>query len=405
MQKREFTGLRAEAHRRNDLLHRRLDILIPQLLAETGVDCWLLIGREYAEGPVLATMLPSEWISARRRTILILTADQRTAVSRYDVGSMFESVWNPEDEPDQWHRLAQILLDIDPSRIGVAMSTDQAHADGLTATEYQALIQCLPEDLRTRVVSAALLGIRWLETRLPEERATLEAATEEAHRILRRGLSTDVVVPGVTTTNDLAWWYRQEVSDAGFDSWFHPTVAIQRANDASFEIIDRGDLVHVDFGIVHQDMCTDQQEHAYVLDRGETAAPEGLHRGIADANRVQDILLDQFLAGRTGNEILSVALERCESEGLDASIYTHSIGLHGHGAGMTIGLWDQQSGVRGLGDHPLHGNTAYSIELMTRSSVPEWGGASVRFMLEQDAWFDGEACSWLDGRQEELWLI
>ncbi len=398
-------GLRAEAQRHNDLLNRRLNRLIPQLLTETGIDCWLLIGREYAEDPVLATMLPAEWISARRRTILILTADRRLAVSRYNVGDVFPSAWDPADEPNQWRRLAQILLDMDPSHIGVGMSADQAHADGLTATEYQTLMTSLPDALKTRVVSAALLGIGWLETRLSEERATLTAATQEAHRILRRGLSTDVVVLGLTTTDDLVWWYRQEVTDVGFDSWFHPTVTTQRADGTTGKVIVRGDFIHVDFGIVYQGMCTDQQEHAYVLKKGEAAAPDGLRRGIANANQVQDILLGQFIEGRTGNEMLSAALGRCESEGIEATIYTHSIGLHGHGAGMTIGLWDQQSGVPGLGEHRLHANTAYSIELMARATVPEWGGNSVRFMLEQDAWFDGETCSWLDGRQEEPWLI
>lgn len=398
-------NLRSEAQRHNDLLYRRFNQLVPQLLAETDIDCWLLIGREYAEDPVLATMLPAEWISARRRTILILTADRRLAVSRYDVGDLFVSAWDPADEPDQWRRLVEILHDIDPSRIGIGMSADQAHADGLTATEYQRLMTSLPDELRSRIVSAALLGVRWLETRLPEERPTLTTATEEAHRILRRGLSTDVVVPGVTTTDDLVWWYRQEVSDAGFDSWFHPSVTTQRADGTSDKTIVGGDLIHVDFGIVYQGMCTDQQEHAYVLHRGETTAPDGLRRGIEVANNVQDILLSEFVAGRTGNEILSSALSICASEGLDATIYTHSIGLHGHGAGMTIGLWDQQSGVPGLGEHHLHANTAYSIELMARTAVPEWGGDTVRFMLEQDAWFDGTACSWLDGRQEELWLI
>jgi len=152
-------------------------------------------------------------------------------------------------------------------------------------------------------------------------------------------------------------------------------------------------------------MCTDQQEHAYVLDGGEVEAPPGLRRGLERANRVQDILLEEFIVGRTGNDILAAALARCRARGLEATIYAHSIGLHGHGAGITIGLWDQQQGVAGAGDHPLHSNTAYSIELMARSQVPEWGGTAMSFMVEQDVWFDGQSCVWLDGRQTELWLI
>ena len=397
--------LRAEAERRNALLIRRLEQLVPDLMAETGIDCWVLMAREYAEDPVLMTMLPSEWLSARRRTILVLTPEDRLAVSRYPVGEIFAAAWDPEEESDQWRRLVEILEELDPARIGIGMSHVQAHADGLTATEYQVLMDNLPRALADRVVPAGLLGVRWLETRLAEERSTLVAAVHEAHKILRRGLSTEAVTPGVTTTNDLVWWYRQSVADAGLASWFQPSVNIQRQTGGNDATIIPGDLVHVDFGVVYESMCTDQQEHAYVLDRGEVEAPRGLHRGLEKANRVQDILLDEFVVGRSGNEILAATLARCGAEGLEATVYTHSIGLHGHGAGMTIGLWDEQQGMPGVGDHRLHPNTAYSIELMARSPVPEWGGTTVSFMIEQDAWFDGQTCAWLDGRQTELWLI
>ena len=224
-----------------------------------------------------------------------------------------------------------------------------------------------------------------------------------------------MITPGVTTTDDVVWWLRQRVHDAGLGSWFQPSVSTQRAGDPepvagfagrpSTTTIEPGDLIHVDFGIVHHGLCTDQQEHAYVLRPGEEEAPAGLTEGLRAANRAQDILMSEFRSGRSGNEILAGALAGTSSEGLAATIYTHSIGVHGHGAGMTIGLWDRQDGVPGQGDHPLHPDTAYSIELMVEQPVPEWDGKVVRFMVEQDAWFDGGACQWLDGRQDQLWLI
>lgn len=401
-----MTNLRSDADHHNRLLERRLDVLVPQLLDEEGIDCWILIGREYAEDPVLATMLPAEWLSARRRTILVLTPTDRFAIARYPVGDLFRSEWDPAVQPSQWARLREVLIDIDPATIGIATSQIQAHADGLTATQYEELVAALDPDLSGRVVSAGTLGIRWLETRLAEERTVLELATHQAHQILRRGLSLEAMTPDTTTTTDLEWWYRQAVHDEGMASWFHPSVSIQRRGGGGDSVIRPGDLIHVDFGIVYRDMCTDQQEHAYVLlneDRG--AAPAGLTAGLHNANRIQAVLMDEFRSARTGNEILAGALARSSELGLDATIYTHSIGLHGHGAGMTIGLWDQQGGVPGAGDHPLHPNTAYSIELMGVSPVPEWDNQPVRFMLEQDAWFDGAACHWLDGHQTELMVI
>lgn len=398
-----MTVLRGAASRHNALLARRLDTLVPKLLAEQAIDCWVLIAREYAEDPVLASMLPAEWLSARRRTILVLTANDRCAVARYPVGDLFPSAWDPDTQPNQWNRLAEILSELDPKSIAVGRSETQAHADGLTATEYEAFVASMPPDLADRIVDGGTLGIRWLETRLPEERPTFEDAVARAHTYLRRGLSMEAIVPGTTTTDDLVWWYRQSVHDDGFDSWFQPSVTVQR-HGVLDDVIRPGDLLHVDFGIVYEGLCTDQQEHAYVL-AGETSAPGGLSAGLAASNRAQDILMSHFATGRTGNEILRAALARCAQEGLDATIYTHSIGIHGHGAGMTIGLWDQQGGVRGAGDHLLHPDTAYSIELSVMCSVPEWDGARVRFMVEQDAWFDGDSCTWLDGRQTELHLI
>ncbi len=398
------SDLRRDAAQHNDLLRRRLDTLVPTLLDECGIDCWLLIGREYAEDPVLATMLPAEWISARRRTILVLTRTDRFAVARYPVGDLFRGVWDPDTQPDQWARLVEVLSGLDPGSIGVGTSPIQAHADGLTKTEYDRLVDALPPELTSRLVSAGDLGVRWLETRLPEERETFAEATRTAHGILRRGLSSEAVTPGETSTTDLAWWYRQTVHEAGLGSWFHPTVGIQRHGLVD-DVIRTGDLVHVDFGIVHRGLCTDQQEHAYVLRDGEDRPPEGLTEGLRLANLIQDILLDSFVEGRTGDEILRTALGLARSEGLNATIYSHGIGVHGHGAGTTIGLWDHQEGVPGAGTHPLHANTAHSIELMGEFAVPEWGNAPTRFMVEQDAWFDGRACTWLDGRQEELWLI
>jgi len=228
-------------------------------------------------------------------------------------------------------------------------------------------------------------------------------------------LSAEVIAPGRTTTADVEWWLRDTVATAGRGSWFHPTVSVQRrgGNGArgSFAspppelVIQPGDLVHIDFGIVADSYCTDQQQHGYVLRPGETAAPDGLRLAFTRANRLQDLLMGQFAAGSTGNEVLRRTLQAARAEGLDALVYTHPIGLHGHAAGPTIGLWDMQNGVPGQGDYAVHASTAYSIELQVRTAVPEWDGQIVQAMLEEDAWFEGETCTFLDRRQTELWLI
>jgi Xaa-Pro aminopeptidase len=411
--------LRTQAMAHDRLLASRLEALIPMLMDRAGLDAWVLAAREYNEDPVLQTMLPATWLdTARRRTILVFLRSpegvQRWAVARYGVGDAFPSAWDPEAQPDQWSRLAELLADADPTRIGVNSSSVFPLADGLSASERAELIDRLAPTLASRIVSAEAAAIGWLETRLPEERSRLADACGQSHGYLRRALSTEVITPGTTTTSDVEWWLRDAVHGDGHGSWFQPTCTAQRRGGSARDsfagkeaetVIEAGDLVHVDFGIVADGYHTDQQQHAYVLAPGEVRAPDGLVAGMARANRLQDLLMTQFAAGRTGNEILRRTRDAAAAEALDGLVYTHPIGLHGHAAGPTIGLWDNQEAVDGPGDYPAWPSTAYSIELQARTAVEEWDGQVVRFMLEEDAWFDDTGCSFLDGRQTELWLV
>ncbi len=402
-------------------LEERLDRVIPDLMRREGIDTWVLIAREYNEDPVVRTMLPATWIAARRRTALLFHDRgpgedvERLAVGRYDVGRFFEGAWSPEDQPDQWARLAELLAERDPQKIAVNRSTTFALADGITDSEYEAFSAALPAKLRSRIVSGERLAIGWLETRTPQEMAVYPAICRIAHDIIAEGLSERVIQPGVTTTEDVVWWYRERIRELRLVTWFHPSVSVQRAaaedersgfaSRPGVETIEAGDLVHVDFGITYLRLNTDTQQHAYVLRPGEREAPAGLQRALGIGNRLQDVLTSHFVAGRSGNDILGASLEQGGAEGIEATIYTHPIGFHGHAAGPTIGLWDRQGGVPGRGDYPLLPNTAYSIELNAAVEIPEWNGKKIRIMLEEDAFFDGEKTRYIDGRQTSLHLI
>ncbi len=423
--------LRDQAGVMDGWLLNRMKTLVPTLMREEGIDMWVIIGREYNEDPVLKTMLPATWLSARRRTILMLTdsrevksvqavADdpiERLAIARYDVGRSFKSAWNPTKQPDQWKRLAELIVERNPKRIAVNRSTTFAHADGLSATEYEQFIQALPPALRSRVVHAEQISVRWLETRTSEEMLVYPMICKISHAIIEEGLSEAVIQPGITTSGDVEWWLREKIRSLGLDTWFHPSCSIQRPDPDRAEqtpnfslrplneTILPGDLIHVDFGITYLGLNTDQQQHAYILKPGETEAPEGLRKALQAGNRLQDILMKNFAVGRTGNEKLLQSLAQAKAEGISPMIYTHPIGLHGHAAGPAIGMWDSQGGIAGTGDATMHANTAYSIELNAESPVAEWGGKKVRIMLEEDAFFDGKSTMFIDGRQTALWLI
>lgn len=403
-------------------LTTRVQTVLPELMERADIDMWVIISREYNEDPVIRTMIPATWHSARRRTILLIYNPgdgqplETLAVARYAVGDMFEKAWDRELHGEQWARLAEVIAERNPRRIGLNFSETFALADGISQTEYRLFHEALDPDLHDRVVSAERLAIGWLETRTAEEMATYQNIVRIAHEILAEGLSEKVIQPGVTTTGDVMWWYRDRIRERKLTTWFHPSVSVDRAAQPEVdmkaaisarhddEVIMPGDLLHVDFGISYLRLNTDTQQHAYVLKPGETEAPEELRAALARANRLQDILTDQFITGRTGNEILASALAVAKDEGITASIYTHPIGYHGHAAGPTIGLWDQQGGVPGRGDYPLYPNTAHSIELYAETDVESWGKA-VRISLEEDAFFDGEKTYYIDGRQREFLLI
>lgn len=395
----------------------RLDNLVPELMRRENIDMWVLVAREYNEDPVLLTMLPATWQSSRRTTILVFFDDgetvERLAVARYDIG-FFETQWFPDEEPDQWKRFGQVVAERNPKIIGVNTSEHFALADGISHTDYNNLKTSLPDELQDRIVSAENLSIGWLETRTEEEMTVYRQINRIAHNIVAEGLSEKVITPGVTTTQDVQWWYRERMRDLNLTTWFHPSVSISRSDTPEHsgdfsgpdegDVILPGDIVHIDFGIEYLGLTTDTQRNAYILREGETEAPEGLRNALATANRVQDILTDEFVTGRTGNEILAAALAKAEEEGIAATIYTHPLGYQGHGAGPTIGLWDQQGGVPGNGDYPLYPNTAHSIELNAEVYVPEWDG-NILMRLEEDAIFNGEKAWYIDGRAEEFYLV
>jgi hypothetical protein len=407
-------SLREQAATLDAIRRERLDVLAPELMRAAGVDMWILVAREYVDDPAMLQMLDARSFTARRRTILVLFDPgggrplERLTVSRYGLAGLFQPAWNPEDEPDQWVRLAAIVAARNPQRIAINVSDASPFADGLTASQRDALLAALPEPWRGRVEPAGQLAIDWLSIRTPAEAALYRQVMQTAHAIIAEGLSRAAITPGRTTAADLQWWYRERLSDLGIAPWFHPSVALFREGASSElsgdTLILPGDLVWTDFGLMLMGLATDSQTLAYVLKPGETVAPAGLAAGLAAANRAADLLMASFRTGTTGNELLMTTRRAAVAQGLEASIYSHPIGTHGHGAGPAIGFWDDQA-PSPRGEGPVRPMTAWSIELAVTAPVPDWGGQKVPFRLERNVLFDGRRASFIDGRQDRLILI
>lgn len=408
----------------DEILADRFNNLLPQLMDETDIDMWILISREYNEDPVLRTMLPATWLNARRRTILVFYRDKmqntidKLAVARYNVGDNILSVWDKEKEPEQWKRLMQLIEERNPKKIGLNFSKDHNIADGLDKTDHEEFMQNLPKKYHKKVVSAEQLAVGWIETRTAREMIIYNQLVDITHDIIAEAFSEKVITPGVTTTTEVEWWMRQKVTDLGLKTWFHPTVDVQRTSEEvlghlySFSdrpedmVILPGDLLHCDFGITYLRLNTDCQELAYILKPKEKEAPKFLQDALKDGNKVQDLLTDNMVAGRTGNEILAKTLQDGREAGLRPAIYTHPLGSYGHSAGTTIGMWDAQGGVmKADGDsYPLRPNTVYAIELNTTVTIPEWK-RDIRIMLEEAGFYGEDGFRYVNGRQTELLLI
>ena len=351
--------LRDRAKVQNKWLKFRLNNVLPMLMKRAKLDMWLITAREYNEDPVMMSLLPAEQFSARRRTILVFYLQEDDTVECLTLSrpvpvieQFYKAAWT-DNKVDQYTRLAEIITERDPKTIGINVNHDFSFGDGLAHGEYINLVEALPDKYLERLKCSIELCVGWLEYRTEQEIMAYSGINEIAHSIIAEAFSSRVVLPSVTTALDVAWWIRQRICNLGLKTWFMPSVSIQRQGKKSVakdEVILAGDILHCDVGIKYLGLCTDTQQHAYVLKLGETDTPEGLKQALACANMLQDIHAKEMILGKAGNQILQAIREKAIQAGLEPCVYSHPIGYHGHGAGPTIGLYDHQEGVIGRGD-------------------------------------------------------
>lgn len=432
---RPFGTLRDQAFRQQKWLELRMERTLPALMRREGVDMWVVPMREYAEDPVFTAITSPTTFAARRRTIYVFfdrgakDGVERIALGGSSQGNVFQAVRTTiaVDAPaagsrtnertaelwgdDQWQVLKQVIEKRQPRKIAINTSRVFAFADGLSSGERDGMQQALGPVWVSKMVPAGALAVDMIATRQPEEEAAFTELNRVAWQIIEEAFSNRVITPGVTRSEDVVWWMRQRVNDLGLQTWFQPSVEVQRQGgiDVSMRdnpVIMKGDMLHCDFGITAMGLNTDTQHNAYVLRDGETDVPTGLKHLLSISNRLQDITVAELKPGRTGNEVLAAALSRMRADGIDGTIYTHPIGLHGHGAGALIGLWDYQDGVPGRGDHKIIPNTWYSIELQASAAVPEWNNQIVRSAQEEDVIINAAgAVRWANKRQSAYHLI
>ncbi|HEV8483996.1 MAG TPA: M24 family metallopeptidase [Blastocatellia bacterium] len=418
--------LREQAEIQQQWLKLRLERFLPGLMRKHGVQMWLVICREYNEDPVFFSLVSPTVFAARRRTIYVFfdrgeaSGIERLALGGGSNGGLYTVYRDTGIEgreiygEGQWVLLKKLIEERKPATIAINVSHTHAFADGLSSGEREKLESTLGPEYLKRIVRAENLALEYIELRLPEMLPAYRQMMETVHLLIARAFSNEVIKPGKTTNEDVVWWLRQQVNNMGLGTWFQPSVRVQKpgktgvnllAEDAPV-VIDRGDVLHVDFGITAMRLNTDTQQMGYVLREGEGDVPAGIKLALANANRLQDLLLERMRTGRSGNEVLADTLAAMKAAGINGTIYTHPIGDHGHGAGPLIGLWDRQQGVPGRGDVSLVPDSWFSIELQATTPVPEWGGKELWVGQEEDAVLDGSGrISWVLKRQTAYHLV
>lgn len=408
--------VREQSNLITELVRDRLDTVLPLAMREAGLDIWIILCQEEDLDPVYKTMIPMDcWSPILQMLIFVDEGDgkiKKYNVSGTDTKDLYERPYIGQLEEKQWPVLLDLVSKRDPKTIGVNIGTVKWSGGGLTYNLYRQLKERLPRKYSERLVSAEKAAARWGATLTNREIVHFRHVIKIAHSIIADCFSRMTVTPGVTTVNDLVWFYWQRAVDLGLDLAFRPYFRIIR-NEVAYAyygkedtVIRPGDVIHCDVGINYLRLNSDNQHLAYVLKPGETDASSGLKSLMAQTNQMQDIFMGEFRQNISGNELQQNILKRARKEGIsNPKVYSHSLGLYLHQPGPLIGLpWEQVNPLP-RGEMLMEYNYAFTMELSTEGSVAEWNNQNVRCGMEEPVVFTEEGCRTLNGRQTEFYLI
>lgn len=400
-------------------LKKRFDTILLPMMKKHGVDMWIVVNNEFHSDPVTEHIVPPIPIVGRRDFFIFSAKGgtlERIAVVRYDeerLKNHYTLRMPPRDGIAA--ELKKIIEDRDPKTIAINYKGTRGASGGLTWDSYQALAEAAGGKYEKRFISAQPLIIDYLDTRIPEELEHYRTAVLATDVITRRAFSNEVITPGKTTVGDVRWWMMQELNNIGVTTWFQPDLRVQRHNKgvnlnnsqfmttaAENIVLQRGDVIHVDFGLIYMGLSTDWQKMGYILNKGEKDAPTGLKSALKNTNRLQDFIFAHARAGMTGGEVYKNAMAECGKSKITCMIYSHPLGAQGHGLGAAI---DFRAGISGSDAEKIRPGSYMSIELNTSTAVSEWGGQTVTMMGEDDAHMTHSGYQWFRPRQTELYLI
>lgn len=417
----KLLSVREQLDVRERWLKTRLDTMLLPMMRRHKVAMWIVTNEEFHPEPVVPTIAPPIPYEGRRDFFIFTDRGgdklDRIALVRYPeehLRSFFEVV-NPPGREIQ-ATLKKIVEERNPKTIALNIGGTRGATNGLTYEAHKFLTETLGKDFAERFVTAAPLIVEYMDTRLPDELEHYRKAVELTEIITRRAFSNEVITPGKTTVGDVRYWWLQQMNNKGLDTWFHPDMRIQRKNQETGKtqqflsvadesmVIQRGDVIHIDCGLNYMGLSTDWQKMGYVLRTGERDVPEGLKRAFANTNRLQDALFSHIKPGAWGHDVYDATMADMKAAGIEAMIYSHSIGNQGHGLGASVDFRRPVAGAVSF-EPPFREGSYTSIELNTSTPVAEWGGQKVTIMAEDDTYLTKDGMKWFRPRQTSFYVI
>ncbi|MCD9187913.1 MAG: M24 family metallopeptidase [Pyrinomonadaceae bacterium] len=398
-------------------LKKRLDTLLLPMMRKHGISMWIVVNEEFNSDPATEYIVPPiPMVGSRDFFIFADTGEklEKIAIVRYSeerLKNHYQMVSVSRDKLTE--TLRSTIAKYNPKNIALNINGTRGQQNGMSQASYKMLAETLGAETEKKFVSAASFLNDFFDTRLPEELEHYRNAVLVTDILTRRAFSNEVITPGKTTVGDVRWWFLQQINNLGLKTWFQPDIRIQRqakttATNQQFlsvadeaTVLERGDLIHIDCGLDYMGLSTDWQKHGYILKKGEKDVPQGLKNALKNTNLLQDAIFKVARAGMTGAEVYESAMAEMKRQNIEAMIYSHPIGTHGHGLGASI---DFRKAIGGA-EERFRLNSFTSIELNTSTIVPEWNNQKVTLMAEDDAVMTEKGYEFIRPRQTELYLI
>lgn len=392
--------------------------LLLEMMRRHGVSMWIVVNEEFHDDPLTAWVAPPRPYAGRRDLFVFIDAGakglRKVAVTGFEEESVTRFFESPPDDKKPAEALAALVAEVDPKTIALSIGGNRGVTHSLTRDAYQFLVQTLGPEREKRFVSAEPLIVDYLDTRLPGEFEPYRKLVQLTDAIVRQAFSAAVITPGKTTVGEMRRWLYDALRNAGVSTWFQPDLRVQRTGTAKETsrgflavaaenvVLQRGDVIHVDFGVTSLGLNTDFQRMGYILREGETAAPAGLRVALANTNALQDTLARESRPGRLSADVYDAVMVAMKARGIEAQVYSHPLGAQGHALGATI---DFRAASRKDPPRVLRGGSWLAMELNTLTPVPEWGGQKVFMMEEDPVYLTDEGWKFFVARQTELLLV